>query len=98
MCSHHVCIEKKSRSFMIFLVGNPEQHPKPRLPLYTVWERPLPTKGFAEARPPRATKKRTLLMWPVAYTEVALSNVNISLLYIKGLREGKTGVENNAMM
>ena len=49
----------------------------------------FPTKGFPEEKLPRAVRKWTLLGRPVAYIKVALSNVNMFLLYIKGWREGK---------
>ena len=57
----------------------------------------LGKKGFSDERLPRAARKWTLLGRPVAYIKVALSNVTICLLYIKGWREGKNGCANDAM-
>lgn len=39
-----------------------------------------------------------LLEQPITYIKyIALSNINISLLYVKGQKEGKNGYRNNAI-
>ena len=85
MRSHHVCmgIELKGNG-LIGGLRNPEQRSRPRMPLSSGWEMAFPTKGFPEEKLPLAVRKWTLLGRPVAYIEVALSTVNMCLLYIKG--------------
>ena len=98
MRSHHVCMERKLKGNKLFGGHrNPEQRSTPRMPLSSGWERPFRRRDFLKKGFTVRLGSERCSGGPVTYIKVALSNVEMCLLYVKGREEGKNGCANDAM-